>query len=231
MSLAKRVFELQQVEQSIQSNRKQHEEIDARISRNEAFEQASINLLAAEKDLAGLEKRYKELDAEAETLRAQVRQIDDKLYGGKIKNPKELQGYEQEGNMLKANLSRKDDTLLELMEKIEAGKVAARKLKEVCRSAETAWQAEKVELQVRADKFKSELEALENKRKEILSSVDRETLAIFEGIRARKGQAVVKVEQGRCLGCRVTLSISELQHVRGNAIVTCSNCGRILYLS
>ena len=76
-----------------------------------------------------------------------------------------------------------------------------------------------------------ELAALENKRKEILNSVDRDTLSIYEGIRARKGQAVVKVEQGRCLGCRVTLSISELHHVRGNAIVLCDNCGRILYLS
>jgi len=231
MSLAKRVFELQQVEQLIQAGRKQLDEIDGRISRNEAFEQAKIKLSAAEKDLAGLEKQYKELDAEAETLRSQIEQVNDKLYGGKIKNPKELQGYEQEGNMLKANLSKKDDTLLELMEKMEAGKVASRKLKEVHKSAGTAWQAEKRELQVQSDKLQLELAALENKRKEILNSVDRDTLSIYEGIRARKGQAVVKVEQGRCLGCRVTLSISELHHVRGNAIILCDNCGRILYLS
>ena len=89
MSLAKRVFELQQVEQLIQAGRKQLDEIDGRISRNEAFEQAGISLSAAETDLAGLEKQYKELDAEAETLRAQIKQVNDRLYGGKIKNPKE----------------------------------------------------------------------------------------------------------------------------------------------
>jgi predicted nucleic acid-binding Zn-ribbon protein len=231
MSLAKRVFELQQVEQLIQSGQRQQEEIQGKITRNEAFEQARDNLSAAEKGLAGLEKQYKELDAEAETLRAQIKQVNDKLYGGKIKNPKELQGYEQEGNMLKANLSKKDDTLLELMEKTEAGKIAIRKLKEVHKSAATAWQEEKGELQVQADKLQLDLAALEDKRKEILNSVDRDTLSVYQGIRARKGQAVVKVEQGRCLGCRVTLSISELHHVRGNAIVLCDNCGRILYLS
>jgi predicted nucleic acid-binding Zn-ribbon protein len=231
MSLAKRVFELQQVEQLIQSGQRQQEEIQGKITRNEAFEQASDNLSVAEKGLAGLEKQYKELDAEAETLRAQIKQVNDKLYGGKIKNPKELQGYEQEGNMLKANLSKKDDTLLELMEKTEAGKIAIRKLKEVHKSAATAWQEEKGELQVQADKLQLDLAALEDKRKEILNSVDRDTLSVYQGIRARKGQAVVKVEQGRCLGCRVTLSISELHHVRGNAIVLCDNCGRILYLS
>jgi predicted nucleic acid-binding Zn-ribbon protein len=223
MSLAKRVFELQQVEQLIQSGQRQQEEIQGKITRNEAFEQARDNLSAAEKGLAGLEKQYKELDAEAETLRAQIKQVNDKLYGGKIKNPKELQGYEQEGNMLKANLSKKDDTLLELMEKTEAGKIAIRKLKEVHKSAATAWQEEKGELQVQADKLQLDLAALEDKRKEILNSVDRDTLSVYQGIRARKGQAVVKVEQGRCLGCRVTLSISELHHVRGNAIVLCDS--------
>ena len=231
MSLAKRVFELQQVDHRIQAGRKQLDEIDGRISHNEALEHARINLSVAEKDLAGLEKQYKDLDAEAETLRANIKQINDKLYGGKIKNPKELQGYEQEGNMLKANLSKKDDALLELMEKIEAGKVAAMKLKDISRSAEIAWQVEKDELQVQADKLKAELAASENKRIEILNSVDPGTLSVYEGIKARKGQAVVKVEQGRCLGCRVALSISEQQRVRGNAIVLCDNCGRILYLS
>ena len=231
MSLAKRVFELQQVDHLIQTVRKQLDEIDGRLSRNEALEQARNNLSAAEKDLAGLEKQYKDLDAEAEMLRANIGQINDKLYGGKIKNPRELLGYEQEGNLLKANLSKKDDTLLELMEKIESGKVAVRKLKETSRSAETAWQVEKGELQVQAEKLKVELAASENKRIEILNSVDPGTLSIYEGVRARKGTAVVKVEQGRCLGCRVSLSISELNHVRGNAIVLCDNCGRILYLS
>ena len=231
MGLAKRVFELQQVEQLIQAGRKQLGEVEGRINRNEALEQAGINLAAAEKELAGLEKQYKELDAEAETLRAQIKQVNDRLYGGKITNPKELQGYEQEGNMLKANLSKKDDKLLELMEKIEARKVTGRKLKEIHKNAGTAWQAEKVGLQAQADKLQVELAALETKRKEILNSVDRETLSIYEGIRARKAQAVVKVEQGRCLGCRVSLSLSEMSHVRGNAIVLCDNCGRILYLS
>lgn len=230
MGLAKRFFELQQVEQLIQSGRKQLGEIEAKITRNEAFEQATAGLSSAQKGLANLEKQYKELDAEAEPLRAQIKQINDKLYGGRIKNPKELLGYEQEGDIIKANLSKKDDTLLELMEKIESGKEAAGKLKEICKGAEAAWQAEKGVLQVQADKLKADVAALEDKRTEMLNAVDRDSLLTYEGVKSRKGQAVVRVEQGRCLGCRVTLSVSELQHARGNAIVTCSNCGRILYL-
>jgi len=231
MSLAKRVFELQQIELSIQGDIRQLEDMDLRIRHNDQFEQAEAGLKVAEGERAGIEKQYKELDAEAEALRAQLKQITDKLYGGKIKNPKELVGYEQEAGMLKANLDKKDDVLLDMMEKLESGKADIRKLKEARKIAQSAWESEKTELQIQVDVVKKELGALEKKRDEMLASIDKDTLAAYEGVKGRKGQAVVKVEQGRCLGCRVTLSVSELQHARGNAIVTCGNCGRILYLS
>ncbi|MFA5398846.1 MAG: hypothetical protein WC169_02635 [Dehalococcoidia bacterium] len=231
MSLAKRVFDLQQIELSIQDHVKQLEAMDLRIRHNDQFEQAESALKSAENERAGLEKRYKELDAEAEALRTQLGQIQDKLYGGKIKNPKELVGYEQEATLIKSGLDKKDDVLLDMMEKLETDKVAIKKLKDVCKSAGDAWESEKAELKVQVDKVRDEFKQLEKKRGEMLASIDRDTLATYEAVKGRKGQAVVKVEQGRCLGCRVTLSVSEMQHARGNAIVTCGNCGRILYLS
>jgi predicted nucleic acid-binding Zn-ribbon protein len=231
MSLAKRVFELQQVELSIQGQVRQLGEMELRIRHNDLFEQAEIGLKAAESDRALIEKQYKELDAEAEALRAQIKQITDKLYGGKIKIPKELVGYEQEAGMLKATLAKKDDVLLDMMEKLESGKGVIKKLKEACKIANSAWESEKIELRVQVDGAKKELSELEKKRGELLTSIDKDALAAYDGVKGRKGQAVVRVEQGRCLGCRVALSINELQRARGNAIVTCGNCGRILYIS
>lgn len=231
MSLAKRVFELQQIELAIHTRNKQLEDINIRLNHNEAFERAEAELHAAEESRKESEKQYSELDWEAEELRGNIKQIDAKLYGGKVKNPKELMGFEQEANMLKANLAKKDDVLLELMEKIEAAKVTIKKLHEVYKTEERSWNKEKIELQGQADKIEEELAELEKKKQDILNNIDRTALAAYESIRDRKGLSVVKVEQGRCMGCRVTLSLSELQRVRGIAIVTCSNCGRILYLS
>jgi hypothetical protein len=231
MSSSKRIYELQQVDLSIQAKSKELEGINLRINRDEAYELAKANHDAAREAQKEREKQYKELDAEAENVRSALQKINDKLYGGKIKNPKELVGYEQEAGMLKGNLSGKDDVLLELMEKIDSAKTEIKKLQEIYKMAETDWQSRKVTLTGQADQLKEELAGLENKRQEILAVVEKETLTAYENIKSRKGQAVVRVEQGRCLGCRVSLSISELQRVRGMSIVTCSNCGRILYLS
>ena len=231
MSSSKRIYELQQVDLSIQAKSKELEGINLRINHDEAYELAKANHDTAREAQKEREKQYKELDAEAENIRAALQQINDKLYGGKIKNPKELVGYEQEAGMLKGNLSGKDDVLLELMEKIDSAKTEIKKLQEIYKTAETDWQSRKVTLQGQADQLKEELAGLDKKRQEILTAVDKETLTAYENIKSRKGQAVVRVEQGRCLGCRVSLSISELQRVKGMSIVTCSNCGRILYLS
>jgi len=231
MSLAKRLYELQQVELSIQGRQKSLEEIEAQLARNEAYEKAKSDLAGAEKEQAALEKQYKELDYEAEELRSNIHQINNKLYGGKIKNPKELLGYEQENESLKARLSKKDDVLLELMDKIEAGKSRIAALRQEFKTAEAEFNRLKDELSDRRDKEKQDLAGQERKRQEMNASLEKPVLSNYQGIRARKGQAVVKVEQGRCLGCRVTLSVSELQRVRGAGLVTCSNCGRILYLS
>ncbi|MCX6004247.1 MAG: C4-type zinc ribbon domain-containing protein, partial [Chloroflexi bacterium] len=98
-------------------------------------------------------------------------------------------------------------------------------------AAEQLWQKEQQDLKGKIESLKNELSDLERKREEALAAVDKDALTSYESIKKTRGHAVVKVEQGRCLGCRVMLSVSELQRVRGGTIVTCSNCGRILYLS
>jgi uncharacterized protein len=231
MTSAKRVFELQQVDLALQAKHKEFDDVTSRINRDEAYEKAKTDYESARDEQKAREKQYKELDAEAEELRGAVKQINDKLYGGKVKNPKELVGYEQEANMLKGNLAKKDDVLLDLMEKIEAAKSQIKKLQENYAAVETDWKGRKAALESQSAHVKEELDTLDKKRQEVLASIDKETLSVYEGIRSRRGQAVSRVEQGRCLGCRVSLSISELQRVRGMAIVICSNCGRILYLS
>lgn len=231
MSIVKRIFELQQIETAILSTHKQLDDIRAHIEHNEAFEQARKTFEDTRQMLADMEKQYKNLDAEAEELRRSIKDIEGKLYGGKVKNPKELVGYEQEAGLLKAKLRKMDDSLLDMMEKSESGKVNVNKLKKAFDEAEENWGKEKATLQKQYAEINGELDRLESRRKELLPDIDSGSLSTYQSIKKQKGMAVVKVEQGRCMGCRCFLSISELQRVRGSSIVHCSNCGRILYLS
>ena len=56
------------------------------------------------------------------------------------------------------------------------------------------------------------------------------TLARYDELRRiRRGVAVARIDRNMCLGCRTTLSTSEVQKARQGQVAYCSSCGRILY--
>ena len=92
------------------------------------------------------------------------------------------------------------------------------------------WQKEQKSLSQQLADIKGRIAGLEQRRERLIADITTESLELYEVTRSRKGQAVVKIEQGRCQGCRLMLSTNELQRARAGNTVLCSNCNRILYL-
>ena len=150
--------------------------------------------------------------------------------GGREKVPKELLSLEQEVGSIKARLRQKEDNLLDLMAEEEA--IQAKMSSETARleKIEREWQGEQEILSQKLSEVESQLFDLDQKRKVLTSGIDSQVLNLYEDVKLKKGQAVVKVEQGRCQGCRLNLPSSEWQRARAGTLVQCSSCGRILYL-
>jgi predicted nucleic acid-binding Zn-ribbon protein len=92
------------------------------------------------------------------------------------------------------------------------------------------WEQEKDALIESKKNLEEQLAALNTQRKQYSATIEDETLRLYEKIISKKGVAVVRVEQGKCQGCRLSLSMSEMQRARGGLLVQCSSCGMILYL-
>jgi len=74
------------------------------------------------------------------------------------------------------------------------------------------------------------LKSAEAKRQEICRRIDAKFLAEYERIRKRYGsRAVVQVVSEFCSGCYVKLP-SEMTSRKRSEVMTCPNCGRILYM-
>ena len=62
--------------------------------------------------------------------------------------------------------------------------------------------------------------------------VEADDLALYERMRARLGGvALARLVQGRCDGCHVALSASEVDRIRReppDARIECEHCGRLL---
>ena len=98
---------------------------------------------------------------------------------------------------------------------------------------EREWHENQQKLSKQQTELEAELAKLEQKREMLAGQIDSVSLDLYEEVRrAKQGQAVAKVMQGRCQGCRISLPVSDQQRARmGQELAQCSNCGRILYLS
>ena len=77
----------------------------------------------------------------------------------------------------------------------------------------------------------SQLEELSKERAEIAGKIDEDLLSRFERLFQSKGNAVVvALEHEVCTGCHMKVTTQTAHRVKaGKEIVSCENCGRILY--
>ncbi len=230
MSLPKRLCELQQVDFELREQQGNLDRINRQLGESEALVESRSSLTLEKAHLAELERKQKDLEWETGDLENRMSQLNEKLYGGRVKNPKELFNLERELEDLKVKLNRKEDDLLEIMTEVEVAgdkvQVAAKQVEEV----ERRWQREQETLAQKQVEVDSQLLALSQRRGELASQISSEVLSIYEQVKQRKGRAVARVEQGRCGGCLVTLPLTEWQRARAGELVRCGNCGRILFL-
>ena len=136
----------------------------------------------------------------------------------------EIERYENE-------IRKIEDEELELM--IEADKLKA-DLGVEEKKAATVKQSvtrQTADLEAKSKTLESRLEELTKERAEIAGKIDEDLLGRFERLFKSKGDAVVvPLEHEVCTGCHMKVTTQTAHRAKaGKEIVSCDNCGRILY--
>ncbi|MBA7648328.1 hypothetical protein ES703_56114 [subsurface metagenome] len=206
--------------------------VESRLGASEALAEVRALLASEEECLAALEKNQRLGEWEVEDMRSKTALLEEKLYGGSVRNPKELVSLQEQVEHLKKGRRGQEDKLLDIMAEVETvqNRVAAKR--EELQRMEEDWRQEQSFLSREQAELRASLADLEQKREELAARIDGVSLELYHDLRRRQGRAVAKVEQGMCQGCRLVLSMNELQRARmGQELVQCSSCQRILYLS
>ncbi len=232
MIIAKWLYELQDVESGLERKREALKQVEDCLGDDEVVTRARLALTEEHKRVAELEKRQRAMEWEVEDMGAKVALIEERLYSGAVRSPKELLSLQQEVERLKVRRREREDTLLEIMESLDAAQRKLRAKDSEVQALEREWQQEQERLLREQEQLKDELPPLEQRRELILSQIDAASLELYRALRQEKqGVAVAKMEQGRCCGCRIILPVSDLQRIKlRRGLPRCSNCGRILYI-
>lgn len=76
------------------------------------------------------------------------------------------------------------------------------------------------------------IEDLEAARKKLAGDIDRRILRQYDRLAKRYDRAIVPVVGHKCLGCSLVVPTSKRksgEDRRSRTIITCENCGRILF--
>lgn len=231
MTVAQRLYELQETDLALEKKRAALAAAEAQMGETGALHAARQALAQAKEEQARLEREQRGLEADVQDLEEKTGRTDKKLYSGTVQSPKELMNLEEELKRVKARRSETEDRLLALLDAAEKARETVKKRASELETAEQTWQQEQKRLVEEQARLGEEIAGLTSRRQAAAGLVAASTLALYEDLRAtRQGQAVARVGARTCMGCRISLPEADFRRaVRGNELVQCPSCRRVLY--
>jgi len=230
MSLTGQLYKLQQLDLELQRKQQELSEVEHQLSDNKALVVSESKLASHKEQLEDARRKQKSSEWELEDIQEKVGQIDSKLYSGATKDPKELVNLEKEVRGLKSQIRPKEDALLGLMSQVEEIEANVKTTIEEIERLKQEWEQRQETFGQRKSEIEALLVRLKEDRSVLAQQIDSEVLNTYERIRLARGQAVVKVERGKCQGCHIAVPTSQWQKAKAGDLIQCNSCSRILYL-
>jgi len=176
-----------------------------------------------------MEINRKKLELDVGTRAETISRLKTQQY--QTRKNDEFQAIGHEIERYESEIRKLEDQELELM-------IEADKLKAEIDSAEKEAQAVKdaitrqlADLESKSKALESQQQKLAREREALAAKIDADLLSQFERLFNSKGDAaIVALEHGVCTGCHMKVTTATASRARaGKEIVSCENCGRILY--
>ena len=192
--------------------------------------------VATRSQLETLKGRAKQIESDRKRLELDVdskKEQIEKYANQQLQTRKneEYRALTHEIDACKADITKIEDQEIALMEQAEqVQKETSRTSREADETQKTV-EGQVSQLDRREENLKKELAELQLGRAELAAAVEESARARYERLVKSKGEnVIVGVHHGVCGGCHMKLPAQILVFcMAGQEIITCTNCGRILY--
>lgn len=225
-----RLLDLQEIDKEIDALHQSQTDFPGEIdSLKNELQNARDQLQAKQQHTDELEKSRRTLERDLEAIEEDLKKHQDRLY--EVKTNKEYDALQIEIESLQTRKGEHESTILENIDTIE-------ELQQKLKEDESHFQEIEKVRQERIDDLMAQLNSVEanvrkwgRKRSAIEPDVERRPLSVYNRIRKvlKGGVAIVPVRKDSCGGCYRQLAPQRMVEVRrGNSIMRCENCGRII---
>lgn len=221
---------LQDRDQKIRQIRTEIETVPLRRSSLEA------QLAASRASVEGLKHRARQVEIDRKRLELDVGTRTEtisrlKTQQYQTRKNEEFRAIGHEIERYENEIRKIEDDELELMVLADKVKADLAEEEKKATAAQNSIARQTTDLEEKSKALESQLQGLSKERSELAGKIDEDLLGRFERLFKSKGDAaVVAIEHGVCTGCHMKVTTATAAQVRaGKEIVSCENCGRILY--
>ncbi|GIH47572.1 hypothetical protein SAMN05421833_10747 [Microbispora rosea] len=193
--------------------------------------QVSTQIIAAETEAGDLARDQAKAESDVDAVRVRVERDQKRLDSGQVSSPKDLASLQSELVSLRRRQSDLEEVVLEIMERREAADARVTTLKAEREEVTGTLRAAEDRRDAAFAQIDKESGELTSGRSAITADVPADLLGLYEKMREQSGVGAAMLHGGRCLGCRTSLSIADLNRIRAAAhdeVVRCEECRRIL---
>lgn len=232
MNQAFKLYRLQQIDSQLDRLNARLAEIAELLQDEQAVLEARQAAQSAQQELQAARKALRVAEDNVQSQRIKIETTEAALYGGKVRNPKELQDLQNESAALKRYLGTLEDRQLEAMLAEEEATAQEQTCQENLSEAQARQALSQAALLEEQASLEQDLLRLLEDRQAAASTIPQNEIALYETLRKqRRGIAVALVKNKACSACGSRLNASLLDATLTSGQITrCDACGRILYL-
>lgn len=231
MSQIHQLYRLQQIDSEIDEKKKRLGEVLRLQKGNPALVAARGRLETAVEQVQSLKSKHQDKNLELNGLNSKAKNSENRLYSGKVTNPKELADLQSEIESLGRRREALEEEVLEVMLYLEEAETEQKERQEAVENLEDAWSNEAQNLNAEHNELALRLHHLLQTRKAHLPTVEPKILAEYNELKKKKGGvAVAKFRVDKCLSCQITTSAQKVKQAKAGKIEYCGGCGRIIYV-
>lgn len=231
MSESFKLHRLQQIDSQLDKIRARLRAIETILNDDTSVKLAQSKFEEASKNNEATNKALRKAEENVRANKVKLEQTEATLYGGKVRNPKELQDLQNEAEALKRYRIVLEDRMLEAMIDQEEAETLYSAVSTELETATAKNKQQNAALMKESADLTNDLSRLESEREAASRSILAGDLNTYEQLRKlKRGVAVATVSENCCGACGSTLSSAQLHAAKSpNQLTRCESCGRILY--
>ncbi len=207
----------------------EHQQIADLEARDAELRDAIAELTARGSDLS---REQAKAEADVEQVRSRIDRDRQRLDGGMVSSPRELENLQSEVESLHRRHGDLEEIVLEVMERREANQASLEQA-----TADRAAVGEELgAVTARRDQTLTELAGQSDdaagRRAAVAADVPADLLELYEKLRPQHGGVgAAALRQRRCTGCNLTMNTVDLNAIRAapaDEVLRCEECRRIL---